>query len=60
MRHVFLLGRSRLEQDMVAVQKEQMTYGDIIMHDYLDAYANLTLKTLSALRWTVVHCATAR
>nr|KAG5705853.1 hypothetical protein BaRGS_030743 [Batillaria attramentaria] len=35
-------------------------YGDIVMHDFVDSYSNLTLKTMSGLRWAVRICGHAR
>ncbi|KAK7495886.1 hypothetical protein BaRGS_00012876 [Batillaria attramentaria] len=59
-RHVFLLGRSSVEHFMHSVEKEHVLYGDIVMHDFADSFRNLTLKTMSGLRWAVKHCGHAR
>nr|KAG5705852.1 hypothetical protein BaRGS_030742 [Batillaria attramentaria] len=56
-RHV---GRSSVEHFMRSVEKEHALYGDIVMHDFADSYSNLTLKTMSGLRWAVKHCGHSR
>ncbi|PVD23182.1 hypothetical protein C0Q70_16445 [Pomacea canaliculata] len=60
LRHVFLLGRSRDARHMRSVQEEQAKYGDIVMHDYIDSYGNLTLKTLSGFHWLLKNCPNIR
>ncbi|KAL8586776.1 hypothetical protein ACOMHN_061289 [Nucella lapillus] len=59
-RHVFVLGRSKSEAHMQQVRKEGEVYGDVIMYDFVDSYANLTLKTLTILHWVMDYCHNAR
>ncbi|KAK7091502.1 beta-1,3-galactosyltransferase 5-like [Littorina saxatilis] len=59
-RHVFLLGRVKDERSMKSAHEEQARHGDIIMYDFMDSYSNLTLKTLTAMRWATRFCGNAR
>ncbi|GFO29885.1 hexosyltransferase [Plakobranchus ocellatus] len=40
--------------------KEAAKYGDIVQESYLDAYANLTLKSIAILKWVVTNCPNAQ
>ncbi|XP_059168888.1 beta-1,3-galactosyltransferase 1-like [Physella acuta] len=35
---------------------ESVMYGDILQEDYLDCYNNLTLKSVSILKYVSIHC----
>ncbi|XP_069476355.1 beta-1,3-galactosyltransferase 2-like [Ambystoma mexicanum] len=55
---IFLLGittqpESKLQQDIF---KESRQYHDIVQHEYLDTYKNLTIKTLMGLNWVATFC----
>ena len=55
---VFLVGKSNnfsVESDIMA---EADKFGDIIQEDFLDSYANLTVKSLMMLRWFTRTCDT--
>lgn len=47
----------RLERQL---KEESTLYGDILQFNFTDDYYNLTLKTVSILRWTALHCSGAR
>ena len=38
------------------VREEAETHNDVVVEDFVDAYVNLTLKTIFMLKWTVRHC----
>ena len=38
------------------MQDEYRAYGDIVLADFVDTYSNLTLKTLSMLKWINTYC----
>jgi beta-1,3-galactosyltransferase 1 len=65
-RVVFLLGRRLAEtNDTIrssydeAVAAESRQYGDVIQADFIDTYANLSRKSLAALRWAETYGACA-
>lgn len=54
-RTVFLLGQSgSRDKDIL---KESQVHGDIVQGSFVDAYRNLTLKTIMGYRWLSEHCA---
>lgn len=59
---VFLLGRpagtedSNADETMVQIISEAEKYSDILLGDYTDTYANLTVKALSGLKWRNEDC----
>lgn len=65
---LFLLGRRRgsnsttttTVDDDAAVEAEDARYGDVIQADFVDSYANLTLKSMTMLRWMTAYCASAK
>ena len=60
-RRVFLLGRSPSSPDQeMAIDREDALHGDIVQADFIDAYNNNTLKTMSGLKWIVEHCPSAQ
>eukprot|EP00057_Strongylocentrotus_purpuratus_P003211 XP_003726176.1 PREDICTED: beta-1,3-galactosyltransferase 5-like [Strongylocentrotus purpuratus] len=59
-RTVFLLGavdNMTLQND---IHDESETYKDIVQEDFVDSYANLTLKTVMGLKWVTNYCRHAR
>lgn len=57
---VFLLGRSEDERLQTKIDKEDELNHDIVQVDFMDSYYNLTLKTMSGLRWVNDFCQNAR
>ncbi len=57
---IFLLGKSmdRSVEEKVAHENDQ--HRDMCKEDFLDTYANLTLKTLMGLRWAYAFCPSAK
>jgi beta-1,3-galactosyltransferase 1 len=39
-----------------SVVDESLKHGDIIQEDFLDSYANLTVKSLMLLKWFTQGC----
>ena len=35
---------------------ESMSYGDLVFGEFIDSYFNLTVKSLSALEWSLSSC----
>ena len=59
-RHVFLLGtRAGEHVPQQTAHREAEDYGDIVQSHFEDSYYNLTLKTMSGLRWATERCANA-
>ena len=56
----FMLGRSANPVTNEQVRIESDAYGDIVQEDFLDTYANLTLKTIMIMKWTAEYCSNAR
>lgn len=59
-RYVFLLGMTSHKDNMASVRKEGEVYGDIVIENFIDSYANLTYKTIMGFRWAVQFCAEAK
>ncbi|XP_076879048.1 N-acetyllactosaminide beta-1,3-N-acetylglucosaminyltransferase 2 [Brachyhypopomus gauderio] len=60
---VFLLARSdglENSEELMHLEKESKTYGDIIMWDFMDTFFNLTLKDVLFWQWFSEHCQNAR
>ena len=55
---VFLLGDSSKYRDQVA--EEYNNFTDIVSEDYIDAYNNLTYKTIMGFRWAVKFCSMSK
>lgn len=58
LRVVYVLGRDEGRDGDVLVESRR--HGDIVQADFVDSYANLSVKTLAALRWVDQHAACAR
>lgn len=58
-RTVFLIGKSQNHTLQTKVDEEDAKYEDIVQFNYMDTYNNLTLKTISGLKWAVEHCSHA-
>ncbi|XP_018325600.1 beta-1,3-galactosyltransferase 5 [Agrilus planipennis] len=52
----FMLGTTSNKVLNSRLDKEQYIYGDIITGKFIDAYDNLTLKTISMLEWVDNYC----
>lgn len=59
-RYAFVLGYTHDKRQSDSVKKEAALYGDIIKEDFIDAYANLTYKTVMAFRWVKHFCSQAK
>lgn len=59
----FVLGREKansLVKFQELVQQESLLYNDILQGVFEDDYYNLTLKSLTMLRWASIHCPQAK
>ena len=46
------------QRDQKLVEIENEKYKDLIQFGFIDSYYNLTLKSISVLRWTQIYCNT--
>ena len=56
---IFILGRNHIAADSVILHESEK-YHDIVQFDFLDTYKNLTIKTVSALKWAKYNCPSVR
>ncbi|XP_013070463.2 beta-1,3-galactosyltransferase 1-like [Biomphalaria glabrata] len=45
-----------LDSDQPMVDAESNIFGDILQEEYIDSYNNLSLKTVSVLKWVTFQC----
>ncbi|RUS74861.1 hypothetical protein EGW08_017385 [Elysia chlorotica] len=60
---VFFIGSSSLlsaKDEQERINQEAKVHGDIYQADFIDTYENLTLKSVSILRFVALQCPTAR
>lgn len=61
---LFFLGRSthqnKSRKFQVDINMEMRTFGDIVQENFIDVYQNLTLKTISVLKWIDRFCPQAQ
>ena len=57
--HVFIMGNST-EDINLDLKEENDMYGDIIQEEFVENYYNLTLKTLTGLKWASIYCPNAK
>uniref|UniRef100_A0A2P2I3N3 Beta-1,3-galactosyltransferase bre-2-like n=1 Tax=Hirondellea gigas TaxID=1518452 RepID=A0A2P2I3N3_9CRUS len=58
---VFLLGLDTdSDKPNETILKEHHKYGDIVLEDFVDAYQNLTLKSVYMLKYIKDHCPTVK
>lgn len=55
-RVVFLLGQLANVSKQERVVEESVKYGDLVQEDFLDSYANLTVKSVMLLKWFSQSC----
>ena len=55
-RVVFLLGRQLDWLNQSQIVEEGEKFGDIVQHDYIDSYHNLSLKRLAGSEWQARRC----
>jgi len=58
LRVVYVLGRVEGRDEDVLVEARR--HGDVVQADFVDSYANLSVKSLAALHWAAEHAACAR
>ncbi|KAM8976661.1 beta-1,3-galactosyltransferase 5 [Pelodytes ibericus] len=52
----FLLGATASPQDQASLVEESKSYRDIMQRDFIDAYSNLTIKTIMGIDWIHHFC----
>ncbi|XP_033098040.1 beta-1,3-galactosyltransferase 1-like [Anneissia japonica] len=57
---MFLLGNISDQTLVNLVRKENEIHSDILMEDFKDTYANLTLKTIMGMKWATMFCPQAK
>jgi beta-1,3-galactosyltransferase 1 len=53
---LFLVGRNLNDSLQATLAKESQIYGDLIQENFIDTYANLTIKSLMLLKWFTTSC----
>ncbi|XP_038047184.1 beta-1,3-galactosyltransferase 1-like [Patiria miniata] len=53
---MFLLGQTPNATVIEEVSRESLRFKDIIQENFIDAYTNLTYKTMMGLRWVATFC----
>lgn len=59
-RCAFFFGNKNILEANKWLRQESEKYNDIVQFDFWDSYANLTYKTLSALKWSTKYCEKAK
>lgn len=57
---VFFEGRSLNPSIQEDIARESRLYNDIVQEDFIDRYQNLSLKSISYLRWVSTRCANVK
>ena len=58
---MFVLGRTNLTaRGARQLKAEQARFRDLVQHDFVDSYNNLTVKMVTALHWAAAHCPGAK
>lgn len=57
---LFLLGSPPDSNLQKNIDVESRTHGDIVQHNYLDTYKNLTIKSIVGLKWADRYCPNAK
>ncbi len=50
------MGTPAKPESQKVIEEEHKQYGDIIQGDFMEAYKNLTLKGIMALKWISQYC----
>ncbi|XP_018614631.2 beta-1,3-galactosyltransferase 5-like [Scleropages formosus] len=53
---LFLIGHHAGAGTSPEILKEQQTFGDILVGNYVDCYRNLTLKVMHGMKWVAENC----
>lgn len=56
----FVIGRTSQNVTDMFISMEKVEYGDVIHYNLVDSYYNLTLKSVSALKWATTRCPNAK
>ncbi|CAN7989056.1 unnamed protein product, partial [Ixodes hexagonus] len=56
----FLIGQSPKEDGQRAILEEDLMHKDIIQANFIDAYYNLTIKSVTMVRWVTSFCSKAK
>ena len=54
----FAIALTNNQTDEQLIREESEKYGDLIQFGFIDSYYNLTLKSVSILRWSQKYCKT--
>ncbi|GFS15001.1 beta-1,3-galactosyltransferase 1-like [Elysia marginata] len=53
---LFFLGRTRDKGIQERVKSEAQKHGDIVQETFIDAYRNLSLKSIALVKWASLYC----
>ncbi|KAL3209365.1 hypothetical protein MRX96_038233 [Rhipicephalus microplus] len=56
---MFLVGTPKLKPFQRNIAFEDSQYGDMVQADFVDSYRNLTLKSITMVRWASAYCSNA-
>ncbi|KAL1480585.1 hypothetical protein MTO96_050906 [Rhipicephalus appendiculatus] len=56
---IFLVGTPKLKPFQRNIAYEDSQYGDMVQADFIDSYRNLTLKSITMVRWASAYCSNA-
>ena len=59
-RYAFLLGENQNTELQEVLSKESEQFGDIVQENFVDAYSNLTYKTIMGYKWAASYCSVAK
>ena len=59
-RYAFLLGENQNTELQEILSKENEQFGDIVQENFVDAYSNLTYKTIMGYKWAASYCSVAK
>ena len=56
MTYVYVVGIPENVTDQITLQHEAESHADIVQGDFMDTYANLSLKTVTGFKWASQYC----
>jgi beta-1,3-galactosyltransferase 1 len=64
LRVLFIIGQPRTDNETEdhqrTLEEESLTHGDLLQADFIDSYANLSLKSIAMLQWAEASCKAVR
>lgn len=57
---LFIIGKSVIKSEMDTIKKENRIFNDILQGSFIDSYNNLTLKTMTMIKWVADNCSNVK